>query len=694
MGTINVNVGVPNSYIVLYDHTLNTSTQALTNGAGSYSFTSIPIGSYSIYNTAIDTTGQNPPTTCGFPPGGYTGTTYPRRIDTTIVTATTTRTITFDFDKPVPWSAAYGGNPPPYGLTTGGGVNLATGATVAIPAIVNNGMGYSIKDDMIYGQCAQKRTDGTGADITLHPVVNLVNGSNLNVGDCDFRGLLIFPEALGAVNTMCAICIDPLNLLYLRPVDIFAPDVELTVSPYGTVFSPSLSSTADQAFVPSINSIIWVASGEVKRFSLDTIAATTMTITGVPLTNSGGVCFSDMKNFYCPTGSKIYKLKLTDTIAEGSYLANSTLGTVGDASRAANMPVFAVNPIITKKVDKAFASPGDTLIYTTTIVNTGLTDGIIDTFIDTIPTGTQFITDTINLDGVLQTGKTPLNLDLGSLLIGVIRTVTFNVLVTSTIANSELTNVASLETTYYDGATEQNYTFDYISNNAVTTVVAPFIDINKTRDRTYGKIGDIITYTIVATNSSTLTATKSIMLDTTPVGSTFVSNSLIVNGVTITGGNLNPPTGYSLGTITGGKVNTVTFKVQVVSVPSNNTIENMAKLTYVYNVTGTTTVPLTSYSNTVTTDIKEANFTNIKKMVDKLYTIPGDTLTYTIVVPNTGNVSGTNVILKDTIPNGTTFVTNSMQINGASSTEVPPNINLGTILAGEVKTIIYQVLVN
>ncbi|MGL4913777.1 MAG: DUF11 domain-containing protein, partial [Romboutsia sp.] len=73
---------------------------------------------------------------------------------------------------------------------------------------------------------------------------------------------------------------------------------------------------------------------------------------------------------------------------------------------------------------------------------------------------------------------------------------------------------------------------------------------------------------------------------------------------------------------------------------------------------------------------------------------PGDTLTYTIVVPNTGNVSGTNVILKDTIPNGTTFVTNSMQINGASSTEVPPNINLGTILAGEVKTIIYQVLVN
>ncbi|MGL5149363.1 MAG: hypothetical protein ACRC7N_02170 [Clostridium sp.] len=692
MGTINVNVGVANSFIVLYNQTLNTSTQVLTNSVGSYSFTSLPIGSYSVYNTGIDTTGQNPPTTCGFPEG-YTGTTYPRRQDTTIVGATTTRTLTFDFDKPVSWAQAYGGSPPPYGLTTGGGVNLATGTLVTIPAIVNNGMGYSIKDNMIYGLAATKRTDGKGTSVTLNPVVNLVNGNNLNVGDCDFRGLLIFPGFLGTCTLMCAICIDPLNLLYLRPVNIFNPEVELTSSPYGTTFSPGLTTSADHAFVPGINSIVWVANGVVQRFSLDTGASSTMAITGDALNNSGALCFADMKNFYSAGGSKIYKIKLTNTIAEGIYLSNSGLGGSGDAARSANVPINSVNLNINKKVNKVVALTNDELIYTVTIVNTGQAIGLANIFVDTIPIGTEYITETLSVDGNIQSGKTPFYLDLGSLLIGVIKTVTFKVKVTSTISNNELINNATVNTNYYDDITTSNYSFDYISNNVTTTVVAPFIDVMKTRDLSYGKVGDIITYTIVATNATTLTATSSILIDTIPIGSTLVANSLIVNGITIVGGSLNPPNGYNLGTIGSGKVNTVTFKALVVSVPTTNIIENIGELRYVYTVIGTTTVALNSYSNTVTTEIREVNFTNMRKYVDKSYVKPGDTITYTIVIPNTGNINAYNIFLKDTIPNGTTYIDNSMLINGLPSSEIPPNIDLGTILAGEVITVTYSVKV-
>lgn len=43
---------------------------------------------------------------------------------------------------------------------------------------------------------------------------------------------------------------------------------------------------------------------------------------------------------------------------------------------------------------------------------------------------------------------------------------------------------------------------------------------------------------------------------------------------------------------------------------------------------------------------------------------PGDTLEYTIVVKNTGaNVTAPNVVLKDTIPTNTTYITNSLQIS-------------------------------
>lgn len=40
----------------------------------------------------------------------------------------------------------------------------------------------------------------------------------------------------------------------------------------------------------------------------------------------------------------------------------------------------------------------------------------------------------------------------------------------------------------------------------------------------------------------------------------------------------------------------------------------------------------------------------------------GDTLTYTITVPNTGTGSAENVVLRDSIPNGTTFVAGSVTI--------------------------------
>lgn len=50
--------------------------------------------------------------------------------------------------------------------------------------------------------------------------------------------------------------------------------------------------------------------------------------------------------------------------------------------------------------------------------------------------------------------------------------------------------------------------------------------------------------------------------------------------------------------------------------------------------------------------------------MDKAFAAKGDTLTYTITITNQGNVDVNNIYFTDNIPNGTTFVENSVMVDG------------------------------
>lgn len=85
------------------------------------------------------------------------------------------------------------------------------------------------------------------------------------------------------------------------------------------------------------------------------------------------------------------------------------------------------------------------------------------------------------------------------------------------------------------------------------------------------------------------------------------------------------------------------------------------------------------------------------KSVNKTTTVVGDTLTYTIVLNNTGGTAdASSVVFSDTPPPGTSFVAGSFTLNGVTNGAANPaaGVNLGTVAAGGTATVTFQVTVN
>ncbi|MGL6106725.1 DUF11 domain-containing protein, partial [Romboutsia sp.] len=99
-------------------------------------------------------------------------------------------------------------------------------------------------------------------------------------------------------------------------------------------------------------------------------------------------------------------------------------------------------------------------------------------------------------------------------------------------------------------------------------------------------------------------------------------------------------------------------------------------------------------TNTAYTTINHATLGNILKFTNKQYATCGDIITYTISIPNNGNVDALNVVLSDTVPNGTSYVPNSLQVDGNPIGGTPASINVGTVPAGGTSIVTFKVQVN
>lgn len=334
---------------------------------------------------------------------------------------------------------------------------------------------------------------------------------------------------------------------------------------------------------------------------------------------------------------------------------------------------------ITKIVDKPFAIVGDVLTYTITFKNGGLVTANNSIFIDTIPTGTSFVDNSLVINNVNQSSSpAPPGILIGNIAPNQATTISFKVVVSTIPSPSTIINQSGVGYNFISAPTLNAIPAFDSSNFVTTTIVSANLASSKIVNKTYANIGDILTYTIPITNTGNATALSINFIDTIPNGTSFVSGSFTQNG-TVIPSTPNPP-GVILNNIGIGQTSTIVFKVKVDTFPSQNPIPNAATMVFTYTI-DSSTIPNrigtnSSNTNIVRTIINNANLNSSSKLVNKTYATCGDILTYTINMLNSGNVTAQNVLFKDTIPNGTIFVPNSVYVNGSQVVGGNPSIGV------------------
>lgn len=227
-------------------------------------------------------------------------------------------------------------------------------------------------------------------------------------------------------------------------------------------------------------------------------------------------------------------------------------------------------------------------------------------------------------------------------------------------------------------------------------------------DKTQTYIGDTLTYTAILNNTAgSADAINIVFTSVPPSGTTFVSGSFKINGVVQSGAD--PTSGVTIGTVTAGTSKTVSWQLQVTSIPPYPaTATYQVQSTWTYQFQSCAGFPLNNGTTTTnTTSTGTVRLQPTKSANPPGNVLPGGSVTYTITIPNTGSADSSGTTLADPIPTGTTYVAGSTTLNGSLVGDVggampfamarlvnSPGGSSGVIKIGETATVTFQVTIN
>ena len=327
------------------------------------------------------------------------------------------------------------------------------------------------------------------------------------------------------------------------------------------------------------------------------------------------------------------------------------------SSTVANPPVPIVS--IAKTASETQAIPGGPLTYSLTVRNTGSMAADGTTISDPVPAGLSAVTWTCTASGSAvcpnANGSGAINETIATFPPGgqIIYTID------ATVDANPPASITNTATTTPPGGGVCNDGSPPPCTGTVTLPSAPQISVIKTANPA-GVLtpGGTVTYTIAVSNDGSSAAPSTLVRDAFPAGidsatwTCAASNGAVCPNVN-SGGAITPPADLlneTVLTFPPGGLITYTITATVSATPPAN-IVNTASV----SPPGGVCLPSNSPPPcTSTVSNPSAPVVSVVKTADTALLIPGGTVTYTVVVTNTGSVAADGTLISDPIPAGLT----------------------------------------
>ena len=405
---------------------------------------------------------------------------------------------------------------------------------------------------------------------------------------------------------------------------------------------------------------------------------------------------------------------LTNTIDIGTRTVEETL----DDNRAQDWSarVICADVTITKTTALTQAVPGNVITYTVSYHNAGDASAENSVVTDVLPLNTSYITSSLapSATGPLTwpVGTLPPHSPVYSF------TLTLQVDRNPALCGLSLTNSVSIATT----TPESNTTNNSAQAGAISAICAD-VWISKTTSVTQTVAGGLIPYTITYGNSGLASAENTVITDTLPPGTRYVTSSLPCQTCAQPGpldwwvDTLPPGSSYSFnltlqvdpGTTNCNLVVPPNTAIITTTTPETPTLNNMAASPPVTSTCPVDLVVVKDDDVGPSTPLSALLTPEGQSAVDQLlrgarrfdpqavtqhrdFVYEGDLVTYTIAVVNVGSITGTNIVLTETLPQYTTYVTGSGWLAVAATNYY--TLSIGSLSPGDGRIYYFIVRVN
>lgn len=420
--------------------------------------------------------------------------------------------------------------------------------------------------------------------------------------------------------------------------------------------------------------------------------------------------------------SDIANVLIAQQNTNGSYNSNpydfsqsdQMLSTIWALLTLQLLPDINNNIVIDLASDQSIVVENDIVTYTLTVSNQGDINAFNSIIRDTTPEALSFIEGSVIIDGIAQpVGVSPIvGIELSTISVGQVRVISYQYRVLPT-TQATINNIASITFDYALPYSSKYQTQTNYSNEVSIKYAIPNLIITASVNKNTAVVGEILTYTINATNDGGITLYNGIVANSLDPNLEYINN-LKVNGIPTEG---NIITGVNIGTLDIGQTTVINFDVKVISIPANGKIGGV--ITVQYDIENIQPVSLLSTENTNTVSINDTTSVNTSVLNNEANEVKvmasiggeiaveveitiivknpeisiskscgttsiqvGETATYYIEIVNNGELDSLSTIFKDVFP--PQLVVQEIKSNGEIiSGDLSKGISLGPLVSGK-----------